>query len=354
MSKSDFVYEDLKNSIQNGKYAVGANLPNEIDFSKQLGISRKTLRVALDQLESDKLIVRYKHRGTFVHRKSYKEKTITVVIPRASYIDKTSFSNWFVAQYILEGVFGQAREAGMNIAIQYLYPDDQPLNEGVDILLKDKASGYVFPSIGGYAPIIKELSRRGGCVVVRHWCPLDYAHSVSVKYREAVYHAIKYLVNSGRRRIAFFGPPRDEVASAGFMERYLGYRNAMEESGLPVTPELYRVCGKNSEDAHAEARKMLADGVRPDAVFCGTDLRAFGIMQALRESKIKIPEDIALIGFDNLTECEKMVPQLSTIDSHLCRSGELMCDIIKNAIDHPEAGFISRSLDCDFIKRDSC
>lgn len=242
----------------------------------------------------------------------------------------------------------------MNISIQYLYPDDQPFNEGVDILLKNKASGYVFPSMGGYAPIIKELSRRGGCAVVRHWVPLDYAHSVCVKYREAAYHAIKYLINSGRGRIAFFGPSRDDAASAGFMERYLGYRNAIEEAGLPVTPELYRVCGKNSEDAYAATLKMLADGISPDAIFGGTDLRAFGIMQALHDSKIRIPEDVAVIGFDNLTECEKMVPQLSTIDSHLCRSGELMCDIIKKAIDNPESGFISRTLDCDFIKRDSC
>ncbi|MEI8246155.1 MAG: GntR family transcriptional regulator [Lentisphaerota bacterium] len=354
INKSTLVYEDLRNSIQSGEYAVGANLPNEIVFSKQLGISRQTLRLALDQLEKEKLIVRYKHRGTFVHRKSYKEKTISVVVPRAGYVDKASFHSWFVAQYILEGVFGQARDAGMNIGIQYLYPDDHPLNESVDILLKDNASGYVFPSLGGNAAIIKELVRRGRCAVVRHWCQLDYAHTVSVKYREAVRLAIKYLINSGRRKIVFFGPSRKNVEDIGLMERYWGYKDAMDECGLPVTPELYRICGSYSDEAHAATLQMLADGVRPDAIFCGTDLRAFGSMKALRESNIRVPEDIALLGFDNLPECEKVVPQLSTIDSHLCRSGELMCDIIKEAIDHPETGLISRTLDCDFIKRDSC
>ena len=352
VNKSTLVYEDLKNSIQSGEYAVGSNLPNEIVFSKQLGISRQTLRLALDQLEKEKLIVRYKHRGTFVHRKSYKEKTISVVVPRASYVDKAGFHSWVVAQYILEGVFGQARDAGMNMGIQFLHPDEQPLNESVEILLKTNAAGYVFPSLGGNAAIIKELVRRGGCAVVRHWCPLEYAHTVTPNEREGTYNAVKYLINSGRRKIAFFGPAGDEKIF--FMERHLGYRHAMEESGLPVLPEFYRDCGGYPEDAHAATLQMLADGVRPDAIFCGTDMRAFGVMQVLLESKIRVPEDIAVIGFDNLPECEKNIPKLSSIDLHLCRSGELMCDIIKKAIDHPAAGFISWTLDSDFIKRDSC
>jgi len=352
INKSTLVYEDLRNSIQSGEYAVGANLPNEIVFSKQLGISRQTLRLALDQLEKEKLIVRYKHRGTFVHRKSYKEKTISVVVPRASYVDKAGFHSWFVAQYILEGVFGQARDAGMNIGIQYLYPDDHPLNESVDILLKTNAAGYVFPSLGGNAAIIKELVRLGGCAVVRHFAPLDYAHTVTLNEREGTYHAVKYLINSGHREIAFFGPAGDEKIF--FMERHLGYRHAMEESGLPLRPELYRVCGGYPEDAQAATVKMLADGVRPDAIFCCTDMRAFGVMQVLLEAKIRVPEDIAVIGFDNLPECDKTIPKLSSIELHLCRSGEMMCDIIKETIDHPDSGFISRQLDSDFIKRDSC
>jgi len=352
ISKSDLVYEDLKNSIQSGKYAIGTNLPNEIDFSKQLGISRKTLRVALSQLETENLIVRYKHRGTFVHKKSYKDKAAIVVIPRASYVDKSRFHSWFVAQYVLEGVFGHAREDGMSMGLQYLHPDEYSLNESVEILLKVNAAGYIFPSLGGYAGIIKELTSRGRCAVVRHWRALDFAHTLIPKERDATYSAVKYLINSGRRKIAFFGPPREE--DVNFVERYLGYRHAMEDADIPIVPEFHRICCGYSEDAHFAAVKMLAEGVRPDAIFCGTDLRAFGIMQALREAKIQIPEDIALVGFDNLPECEKMVPALSSIDTKLCHSGELMCDIIKETIDCPGSGFIARMLDCDFIKRDSC
>ena len=188
--------------------------------------------------------------------------------------------------------------------------------------------------------------------MVRHWMPLDYAHTVNQNEREGTYHAVKYLINSGCRKIAFFGPAGDEKIF--FMERLLGYRSAMEESGLSVRPELYRVCGGYPEDAQAATVKMLADGVRPDAIFCGTDMRAFGVMQVLLESKIRVPEDIAVISFDNLPECEKTIPKLSSIDLHLCRSGELMCDIIKETIDNPDSGFISRQLDSDFIKRDSC
>jgi len=100
------------------------------------------------------LIVRYKNRGTFVHKKSYKDKTISVVIPRASYVDKSSTHSWFVDQYVLEGVCAQATEAGMNMGIQFLHPDEQPLNESVEILLKTNAAGYVFPALGGNVEII--------------------------------------------------------------------------------------------------------------------------------------------------------------------------------------------------------
>ncbi|KQR50769.1 LacI family transcriptional regulator [Leifsonia sp. Leaf336] len=137
---------------------------------------------------------------------------------------------------------------------------------------------------------------------------------VTMRNVEAATAATKYLLASGRRRIAIVGAHRDEVVgSAGL--RLRGYREALEESGVPFDPSLitytdpwHRLNGATS------MRALIETGVPFDAVFAFNDALAFGAMRALDEAGLRVPEDVGVIGFDDVDESEYSIPSLTSVD----------------------------------------
>lgn len=123
-----------------------------------------------------------------------------------------------------------------------------------------------------------------------------------------------YLLGLGRRRIAVIGAHEGEViGSAGL--RLRGYREALAAAGVPFDQQLIRHAGPwHRIDGARAAHDLYARGVEFDALFCFNDSLAFGAMRALQESGVRIPEDVALLGFDNLDEGCYTVPSLSTLD----------------------------------------
>jgi DNA-binding LacI/PurR family transcriptional regulator len=141
--------------------------------------------------------------------------------------------------------------------------------------------------------------------------PTDH---VTMRNAEAATVATRYLLQSGRKRIAVVGAHADEVAgSAGL--RLGGYRVALEEAGVPFDPALLaNTTSWHRSDGATAMRKFLATGVQFDAVFALNDALAFGAMRVLQEAGYRIPADVAVIGFDDLDEAQYSLPTLTTID----------------------------------------
>ncbi len=137
---------------------------------------------------------------------------------------------------------------------------------------------------------------------------------VTMRNVEAAKAATEYLLASGRRRIAVIGAHRDEVVgSAGL--RLRGHRQALEEAGVLSDPELitytdpwHRLNGATS------VRDLIDRGVPFDAVFALNDALAFGAMRALEEAGLRVPADVAVIGFDDVDEAAYSIPSLTTVD----------------------------------------
>jgi DNA-binding LacI/PurR family transcriptional regulator len=129
--------------------------------------------------------------------------------------------------------------------------------------------------------------------------------------RQGVREAVRHLIAHGHRRIAFIG----WLEYPSIAERYEGYRDALSESGLPCSPEL--VIGV--EDNHlasgrAGARRLLEGGAWPcTAVVAGTDLNAVGVMEVLQAAGLRVPDDVAVVGFNDLTVARLTEPPLTTL-----------------------------------------
>lgn len=160
----------------------------------------------------------------------------------------------------------------------------------------------------------------------------DQVSYVTVDNIAAAEAAVEHLLTIGRRRIATI------TGSAGnrdAMDRLIGYKNVLTRAGIPIDPNLIVYGQFQKENGYAGMRQLLPHA--PDAVFAGGDTIAVGVIDALHEAGLRVPEDIAVIGFDDLDVATRY--QLTTISHSIQRVGStaasLLIDQIEGQLEHP-------------------
>lgn len=143
----------------------------------------------------------------------------------------------------------------------------------------------------------------------------DNCDHVAVDSVAAAAAMTAHLIETGRRRVAAIG--RESVMGTASV-RLAGYRQALADAGLPYDPELViAVKQYNRADGKAAMQRLLARDRPPEAVFCFNDLMAVGALRACAEAGVRVPEEIAIAGFDDIPECEFITPSLSTVAADL-------------------------------------
>ena len=141
--------------------------------------------------------------------------------------------------------------------------------------------------------------------------PVDH---VTMRNVEAAEAATRFLIDSGRRRIAVIGAHEGEVVGSAAL-RLRGYRDALEAAGIPYDPALVsHTTLWHRANGAASMRELIDGGVPFDAVFGLNDALTLGALRVLQEKGIRVPGDVAVMGFDNIDEAQYTVPSLSTID----------------------------------------
>ncbi|WP_342746090.1 LacI family DNA-binding transcriptional regulator [Diaminobutyricimonas aerilata] len=141
--------------------------------------------------------------------------------------------------------------------------------------------------------------------------PTDH---VTMHNTSAARAAVEHLIGIGRRRVAVVGASVTDTGTNSSTLRLRGYRQALEAAGIGFDPDLVRECAHWNRDGGAEAtHRLIRDGVSFDAVFALNDSLGLGVLRALREEEIRVPEDVAVIGFDNIDEARFSVPSMSSV-----------------------------------------
>jgi DNA-binding LacI/PurR family transcriptional regulator len=173
--------------------------------------------------------------------------------------------------------------------------------------------------------------------------PVDHVAMPNVDASQA---ATRHLIERGCRRVAILCGAMDEVDVSSL--RHTGYRLALESAGLPVDPDLVQCLDTLTMRAGARrAREMAESGLDFDGVFCVTDTVAMGVLRGLADAGVRVPEQVKVIGFDNVDESEFLVPSLSTIDPDHDMMAERAVGLLAGRIDQagPRADrqeFVSR------------
>ncbi|MFF5215300.1 LacI family DNA-binding transcriptional regulator [Micromonospora sp. NPDC000442] len=176
--------------------------------------------------------------------------------------------------------------------------------------------GVLFASLHGADPLPGRLAALG-IPVVCSGRPLDGADVpyIDVDQVGGVTRAVRHLIDSGRRRIATIAGPQDMVAG---IERLAGYRDTVAAAGLP---EMVAVGDFTRESGAAAMRELLAAHPDLDAVFAASDLMAHAALRTLREAGRRVPEDVAVIGFDDIETAAYTDPPLTTVRQPIVELG---------------------------------
>jgi DNA-binding LacI/PurR family transcriptional regulator len=152
---------------------------------------------------------------------------------------------------------------------------------------------------------------------------------VAVDNVAAARMATQHLITLGRRHIAVIGIDRQKAAGAAVLRRQ-GFLDAMEEAGCAVEPRLLASGGNwhRADGAHA-MRSLMALDHPPDAVFCFNDLLAIGALHAAAERGLRVPEDIAIVGFDDTEESAFSNPSLTAIAPDKAAIAQAAVDLIR-------------------------
>jgi LacI family transcriptional regulator len=199
-------------------------------------------------------------------------------------------------------------------------------------------------------PLVEALSQENKPFVLVGRNPtLDQVSFIDVDNQHASQMAVSYLLNLRYQRIATITGPQNMIAG---LDRLEGYKQALRLSRLLIDPDLI-VDGDFSEDSGYAAMRCLIPR-RPEAVFAASDLMAIGALRALRESGLRVPQDIAIIGFDDVPSAARSDPPLTTVRQPIQKTGAAAVEMLINLIESPQSGPFQVVLDTELIIRESC
>ncbi len=308
------------------------------DLAKELGVSiatvsralRNSPEIGLDmQRRVKELAKRLNYRPNPFAQSLRKDapKVIGVVVPNL-------VTHYYAA--VLDGIEAEARKAGYSIISTNSHESFEDEAQAIDNFISLHVEGIIAclaQSTTDYSHF-EEIAEMGiPLVFFGRTCLTDKFSSVTANGDEAAQMATQHLIDTGSRRIAFIGGPNhlDMVK-----RRKHGYLEALRENHIPIDRELV-VCDKiDYQVALKVAEEMLRSDSRPDAILAFNDIITFAAFTAIKNCNLRIPEDVALIGFTDDQHAAYVTPRMSAIEDQSFKMGAKACELLLRNINGDE------------------
>jgi LacI family transcriptional regulator/LacI family repressor for deo operon, udp, cdd, tsx, nupC, and nupG len=174
--------------------------------------------------------------------------------------------------------------------------------------------------------------------------------SISVNNENAAYLATEYLVKLGHKKIAFIGGTENMEIS---INRHRGYKMALEKSQLPYDTTIVEHGDFSLESGYKSIKKLMNSSKDITGIVAGNDLMAIGAINYLNFKGYKIPEDISIVGFDDIELASSITPKLTTIAYPLIKMSKLAIEAVIQSISGKERDYVSSCLFAKLIERES-
>ncbi|HNK17023.1 MAG TPA: LacI family DNA-binding transcriptional regulator [Piscinibacter sp.] len=243
---------------------------------------------------------------------SGESRLILVLVP--------GFANPFFAE-IVQGVESVTSRSGYNIVLSVL-PDGAPL----DPVYRRLIDGVISMAHVQDPEALVGAGRELPWVACSEFMPDSGVPYVSIDHRQAAVDAVQYLLNRGHRRIALLHAHEDY---AWAQQRRAGYEIALTRAGVALDPALIRVArGTDYADGIEATGGLLSLQAPPTALFAVSDTLAIGAIKAFRRAGRRVPDDVAIVGFDNVPLSEVFEPSLTTIAQPMRELGATAAELL--------------------------
>lgn len=324
------------------------------DVAKEAGVSIATVSRVLNDVdvvneETKKKVLeainKLGYRPNIVARslKTQKTRTIGIIIP--------DISSQFYPE-IVRGAEDVANIYNYNIMLCNTDLDPEKEIEYLRVLKEKMVDGVLYMSTS-LEPNILELINQLELpmVLVETTSREGDIPSVTIDNEKAAFDGVDYLIRKGNKRIAYIGTHEDaEHASA---LRYIGYKKALEQNNIELNEKIVYFGGLKAQDGY-EGMNNILQNESLDAVFCASDEIAMGAINALRDKDVKVPEEVDVIGFDNIYSASVFYPKLTTIAQPMYDMGSVGMRMLIKIINKQELELKNYVLDHELVERNSC
>lgn len=233
---------------------------------------------------------------------------------------------------ILRGVEAECAEHGTGVVVSLVREDDARPPSWQNLPALHHSDGVILVTSRMTRRQRDQLERAGvGLVLVDPVnLPDTEIASVGATNWAGGLAATEHLIGLGHRRVGMIGGPADMLCTQARVD---GYRTALERAGIEVDKDLVRYGDFHHRGGFARTRELLALPDPPTAIFAGSDEQAMGAYQAARLAGLRIPEDLSVVGFDDLPTCEWLSPPLTTVRQPLEEMGRVAARTLLQLLD---------------------
>jgi LacI family xylobiose transport system transcriptional regulator len=256
------------------------------------------------------------------------------------------------ATEIIRGAENVAREEGLTLVLSESAGRAERGMSWVDGVLTRDPAGVILIMSDLTADQRERLVSRDVPFVVMDpaGSPDDDVPAIGTTNWQGGHSATRHLLDLGHRRIGVIGGPADVLCSRARID---GYRAALEAAGVPCDPRLVRHGTFQHEAGRRVGRELLRLPDRPTAIFAGSDVQAMGVYEAAREQGLRIPEDLSVVGFDDLPISAWMGPPLTTVRQPLVEMAETAARLVLDRGRGDTSGMHRVELATRLVVRDS-
>jgi len=349
--------EQLTWLIASGQIQPGESLPSVRLAARRLGINLHTVRSAYQKIEAERLVQVQQGKATRVLpftsgnlaqiTNTSPSHTVGVIIP--------SITNPFYHPF-LQGVEAIAKKSFTMIFMCVTHDDPSELLKAYAQLSAKNVDGILLASQDDgpfieHNSSIREGPGGGLPLVVIDW-PTSTSYSVSIDLENAGYLATRHLLEHGHRRVGLITCAIDIPNVAPINH---GYLRALQENGIPCDSDLTALVHGFDTTAGAEgAQRLLAIDRPPTGIFAISDLLAIGAMRALQQTGRQVPEEISIIGFNDIPLAEMVNPSLTTVYAPAYQLGEKAMKILQNLVAGRQPAKRHSILPTHLVVRRSC
>ncbi|HBF37833.1 MAG TPA: LacI family transcriptional regulator [Firmicutes bacterium] len=282
---------------------------------------------------------------SLINRSSH---TLGLILSRST---DSAFSNPFFSE-IIRGISAITQSHHYNLMLATAEDYAEEARQCLRMVTEKRVDGVLLLASRVNDELIPELiSNNYPFVVVGRAPDLQKCYSVNNDNIQAAYTAVRHLFNLGHQKIALLNGPEEYILC---QDRYEGYRFAFREFGIENDPSLVKKGSFSQDDGYRLTLELLDSASPPTAIFAVDDLIAIGAYKAIKEKGLRIPEDIAVVGFNDDPLASVIEPNLTTVRIPIYKMGVAASTMIIDLLQSHDIFPAQKILSSELIIRDSC